>query len=715
MSDLYRKADEAGNAVQLNMTPTDDLVKRIEALEAKCVPATDSNPGLVQPDNDTIVILNGKLVATGLHMAWNAQTDYKPGWIVRGPDGKDYVAKEPSGPETNVGPKDPTDITNNQYWEEWSGGGGAKPVIIPAPTILGNLAPIAGQQYTYTFEVAGIALDSVAKFEIALSLNNQGTVTTRTAEVSASNNVATWPFQVPATMRNGDTITMQVVAVDKLGNRSDPAIANLSVGVVNVDAPTITSPTSGTVHYYMTSDLTVKTTAFTIRGATDAHVSTDWVISTDSQGQNVVAQASNSSDLTSHTFTKAELAAMRDGQTYYIRARHRSRTYGVSAWSAAVVIVAGKSGVNRPILRQPNENEELFASNNGIVFRTDEFSVSGGTDTHESTDWKICTDTTGATSVLSVMGSTDKLLHRFTREECRSVLAANTIYYAVARHKGTLLGYSPWSEYKKFTIAFGPSFKFIASRAMTNEKITVPLAAVHVYVNEKDLDVLYGEITCKAGDTVALEGWNNPLIFPSLTRQVNCFKEILTPLPDMGSYGMYSLFEACTSLQKIPEKLFSNNLTQTSYNKIFYGCTSLRDIPGNIFDGCQVKTCDNAFAHTGVRSIPDDLLQGSPCTSVQAIFAATNITEIPQGLFESLPIKEATFAFSSIGSLVTVPEDFLMSCTDLSDVSGLFMNCYGITSKVPELWRNRKITKYTECFKGCTNAANYADIPAGWK
>lgn len=444
MSDLYRKADEAGNAVQLNATPTDNIVQRLEALEAKCVPATDSNQGLVQPDNDTIVILNGKLVATGLHMAWNAQTDYKPGWIVRGPDGKDYVAKEPSGPETNVGPKDPTDITNNQYWEEWSGGGGAKPVIIPVPTILGNLAPIAGQQYTYTFEVAGIALDSVAKFEIALSLNSGGTVTTRTAEVNATNNVATWPFQVPATMRNGDTITMQVVAVDKLGNRSDPAIANLSVGVVNVDAPTITAPTSGTVHYYMTSDLTVKTTPFTIRGATDAHVSTDWVISTDNLGQNVVAQASNSSDLTSHTFTKAELAALRDGQTYYIRARHRSRTYGVSAWSAAVGVMARASSVNQPTIIAPASGEQVFPAN-GITVNTSAFATTGGTDTHKNTDYRISSGANGSGVVAQALASIDKTSHIFTANDLTGLVGGND-YYISARHRGVALGEGAWAN-----------------------------------------------------------------------------------------------------------------------------------------------------------------------------------------------------------------------------------------------------------------------------
>jgi hypothetical protein len=54
----------------------------------------------------------------------------------------------------------------------------------------------------------------------------------------------------------------------------------------------------------------------------------------------------------------------------------------------------------------------------------------------------------------------------------------------------------------------------------------------------------------------------------------------------------------------------------------------------------------------------------------------------------------------------------------VTDFRFTFRNCTAITSAVPELWDTVKwpnVTAYESCFLNCTNAANYANIPAGWK
>ena len=44
-----------------------------------------------------------------------------------------------------------------------------------------------------------------------------------------------------------------------------------------------------------------------------------------------------------------------------------------------------------------------------------------------------------------------------------------------------------------------------------------------------------------------------------------------------------------------------------------------------------------------------------------------------------------------------------------------FYGCSGITSEVPELWISHPDATGTYCYMRCTNAANYADIPADWR
>jgi hypothetical protein len=54
----------------------------------------------------------------------------------------------------------------------------------------------------------------------------------------------------------------------------------------------------------------------------------------------------------------------------------------------------------------------------------------------------------------------------------------------------------------------------------------------------------------------------------------------------------------------------------------------------------------------------------------------------------------------------------------VTNFSYTFQGCTAITSAVPELWDTTKwpSTRFRDrCFYNCTNAANYADIPVGWK
>jgi len=118
----------------------------------------------------------------------------------------------------------------------------------------------------------------------------------------------------------------------------------VAIKASNALPPSITAPVVG-AEIMVTEGVTIVTGAFsTAGGIADTHASTDWKITSDAAGQQVVAEAAASSDLLTHTFTGLELT---EGNTYYAWARHNGTVTGASAWSTGRSFVA-KKGVTAP-------------------------------------------------------------------------------------------------------------------------------------------------------------------------------------------------------------------------------------------------------------------------------------------------------------------------------------------------------------------------------
>ena len=100
--------------------------------------------------------------------------------------------------------------------------------------------------------------------------------------------------------------------------------------------------------------------------------------------------------------------------------------------------------VNAPSIINPVDG----ATNTGasLSISTTPFSVFG-TDTHLSTDWQVATDIDFTSLTVDDQGSSDLIEHNV------SGLSGNTQYFVRARHKGTALGYSQWSNTISFTTA----------------------------------------------------------------------------------------------------------------------------------------------------------------------------------------------------------------------------------------------------------------------
>ena len=233
-------------------------------------------------------------------------------------------------------------------------------------------------------------------------------------------------------------------------------------------------------------------------------------------------------------------------------------------------------------------------------------------------------------------------------------------------------------------------------------------------------------------------------------------------------------FDGCKSLTRIPDHLFDGCVTATDFSYCFNGCAALESIPSGIFKDCVSATtmasafaldyrgeniteipgdmfshCPNivsfshCFDHQALSTIPANLFKAnvaaenfSGCFNVNPIlaipeglfshnanadnfnatFQGTAITEIPASLFRNCPaVTSFSQVFDSCGELSSIPSDLFLNCPNVDNFYWSFRNCQKVTSAVPELWNTHHATFHAGCFRYCSRASNYADIPAGWK
>lgn len=179
-------------------------------------------------------------------------------------------------------------------------------------------------------------------------------------------------------------------------------------------------------------------------------------------------------------------------------------------------------------------------------------------------------------------------------------------------------------------------------------------------------------------------------------------------------------FENCTSVTSIPANLFANCPNVTDFTATFDYCYSITTIPDGLFDSCpNVRTFALAFEYCNrITSIPSGLFDYCPyVTTFYRVFdGCQGITSIPTGLFDNCSrVTNFSFAFRSLRSLTSIPVGLFDNCPNVKDFQHAFDGCTSITSNVPRLWETHPNATGLACFRGCTNAANYAEIPDNWK
>lgn len=189
-------------------------------------------------------------------------------------------------------------------------------------------------------------------------------------------------------------------------------------------------------------------------------------------------------------------------------------------------------------------------------------------------------------------------------------------------------------------------------------------------------------------------------------------------------YG--GMFSGCTNLRSIPAGLFLPCAAAKIFSSTFYNCTSLKSLPANLFIStfsttiARATTINQMFMGcTALKNFNvNSVFYG--CSNIvdasQLFQGCTSLVELPNGLMNGFTGLTTNFfyAFRGCTALTTVGYNLFDYCRT-QDYIGTFLECEGITSAVPPLWILFPSGNHDSCYKFCFNAANYADIPNGWK
>lgn len=188
----------------------------------------------------------------------------------------------------------------------------------------------------------------------------------------------------------------------------------------------------------------------------------------------------------------------------------------------------------------------------------------------------------------------------------------------------------------------------------------------------------------------------------------------------MNTITFSSCFQDCTSLVDIPEGLFSKCTAVTDFSYCFRGCSRLITISPGLFLNClKVSTFSGCFIEcNSIKTIPVGLFDNCPnVTRFWGLFwACRELEHIPEGLFDNCPnVESFSYCFNGCSKLDNIPSKLFKNCPNVSTFEWCFINCSS-ASHLPTLWvqyYGKDIIK-KECFKGCTEADNWSDVPVSW-
>lgn len=183
-----------------------------------------------------------------------------------------------------------------------------------------------------------------------------------------------------------------------------------------------------------------------------------------------------------------------------------------------------------------------------------------------------------------------------------------------------------------------------------------------------------------------------------------------------------SFFHNAKSLTKIPAELFFPLMSLSVVSSMFQECTSLTEIPAGLFINNPMITTAKEFARRAIRlpQIPQSLFGNSPLlnTIESGFLQCSSVQVIPENMFADGTVSLNTSGtFYSCSTVATAPTNIFDGVEKLTNLTNTFRGCSAMTGDLPELWNRADAVAapHTSCFNGCAKAANYSDVPSGWK
>lgn len=242
-----------------------------------------------------------------------------------------------------------------------------------------------------------------------------------------------------------NAVAAHVAAADPHGNylTSDRATALIGRLIGAVRTPTNLTPAAAATNVSQTVTL-IGNPYYTLYGP--AQSAAQFQVSRQQDfAANIVVDSGTLGPVQQYAIT----AGLQANAAYFWRCRYRDSEGTWSAWSSPTAFSTGSIIVNQPAITSPASGS--VGVNTAVLLQSSAFGVTGGSDTHASSDWEIWTGPNGTgTRAVSLQGSTS---NKTSYQVAGGNLGPNLTYYARVRYTATGAGTSAWSNDCVFTTA----------------------------------------------------------------------------------------------------------------------------------------------------------------------------------------------------------------------------------------------------------------------
>ena len=319
---------------------------------------------------------------------------------------------------------------------------------ITSPTNNATNIDAQGQLTSSAFAV-GSGVDTHATTDWEIATDAAFTNIIKSSMADSSNKITWTPGNLPV-----NTVLYARVRYtgSYTGASSWSAVISFTTKQTYITTPSITSPVNAAVN--QNNSVTITSSAFATSYTGDTHQNSDWQLATDAGFVSIVASSSN--DAVNKTSWTVD--SLLENTTYYARVKHRSANSGTSDWSSVISFSTWPKYTQQPSITTPSNG----AVNQGpyVSFSSSAFASNLASQTHQSSDWQVATDS-GFSSI--VASTTDDTTNK-TSWTITAGLPSNTMYYARVRYKTAAGHVSNWST----TIIFNTSTSYITTPSITS-------------------------------------------------------------------------------------------------------------------------------------------------------------------------------------------------------------------------------------------------------